>query len=377
MVRPCLRRLRMGLFRKKGKTADAGGVGQLEDRAVTEADKEPVYKRQVRKADRKGKVSVGDILSFVRQKKEAETPDVFDHVFNGEPSETGGEYPIVEGQAGGAGTAGGQNIFHSQYEEEEMPKPAALPANIASAFGISDSLPDDSYGQETDGDVTREDDVPSGEEGGDIFLSQEAEEGQGIADAWDGLGIDGGDTQSLTDDIEDEPTLQDGDAGHDPASCGGEGTGECGGKASGNILKRLREKTRWYFHREVGSSDSVDLIYYDECDLVPKLEDGKFLLGSNKVYVNGELQHWDDVFEIKCMAGSVVEIETGVGFSIPPFCKLNVVCNSMADIHYFDPVEFDLDGHRASEPQVVRLVAKEGAYLSKMGRMIECQVVAL
>lgn len=367
----------MGLFKKKGKTANAGGVGQSEDRAVTEADKEPVYKRQVRKADRKGKVSVGDILSFVKQKKEVGTPDVFDHVFNGEPSETVREFPIGEGKAGGAETVGEQNIFHSQYEEEYVPKSAALPANIASAFGISDNLPDEGYDQGTDGDVAKEDGVSSKEESGGIFLSQEAEEGQGIADAWDGLRIDGGDTPPLTDDTGDVPALQDGDVGSDPTSCGGEGIGECGRKVSGNILKRIREKTKWYFHREVGSADSVNLIYYDECDLVPKLEDGKFFLGSNKVYVNGELQHWDDVFEIKCMAGSVVEIETGIGFSIPPFCKLNVVCNSMAAVHYFDPVEFDLDGQRASEPQVVRLVAREGAYLSKMGRMIECQVVAL
>ena len=108
------------------------------------------------------------------------------------------------------------------------------------------------------------------------------------------------------------------------------------------------------------------------------MQDGNFLLANAHVYINGHLQKWDDYFEVKCKTGDTIEVDTGIGFKVPQGYALKVRCSEEAsDKYYFKPFEMLLSSNQAVEPIVLQLKAREGAYLSQTGRLIECQIVAL
>jgi len=81
-----------------------------------------------------------------------------------------------------------------------------------------------------------------------------------------------------------------------------------------DVLERLATVSDEYFSSHgFTENDKCGLVYADESvDSVVIAENLNIQLPTYKVYVDGMLQEWDNVFEVKIPAGSLVEVETGV-----------------------------------------------------------------
>lgn len=106
------------------------------------------------------------------------------------------------------------------------------------------------------------------------------------------------------------------------------------------------------------------------------VENGVMHLGNYRVYVNGALQKWDHFFEVLVKEGDKVEMETGVSFEIPDGYNLVIDVPEEKKAKYsLDFEQVILDNRSANQELIVTLKAKNGAYLSKVGRVIECQLL--
>lgn len=146
-----------------------------------------------------------------------------------------------------------------------------------------------------------------------------------------------------------------------------------------DVLGRLVEVSSVYFsgHTFAGEGKCI-LVYSDESvDSIIITEDLNIQLPTYRVYVNGRLQEWDRLFEVKIPAGSLVEVETGVRLSVPGLVKVKLSASEdLMDKYSLEHIDDDriLSEDELKEPVVMSFRACEGAYLSKVGRVIECQL---
>lgn len=146
-----------------------------------------------------------------------------------------------------------------------------------------------------------------------------------------------------------------------------------------DVLGRLATVSDEYFNSRVFvESDKCGLVYADESvDSVVIAENLNIQLPTYKVYVDGMLQEWDNVFEVKIPTGSLVEVETGVTMSVPGQVRVKLVAaDCLMDKYALKCVNGDrvLSEDELKEPVVMSFQAYDGAYLSKTGRVVECQL---
>ena len=148
-----------------------------------------------------------------------------------------------------------------------------------------------------------------------------------------------------------------------------------------DVLQRLSEDTTEYQSRSAEcDNDFCELLYRDK--KVPKAvtESGKLKLASYRVYVNGVEQDWDRLYEIKVPKGSRIDVETGVGVVLPKSATLvvEVADSTLAkfSLKQDSTSKKQYSSCEALDPIIASFIAEEGAYLSKIGRVVECQVVA-
>lgn len=146
-----------------------------------------------------------------------------------------------------------------------------------------------------------------------------------------------------------------------------------------DVLSRLAVVSDEYFNSRVFvESGKCGLVYADESvDSVVIAENLNIQLPTYKVYVDGMLQEWDNVFEVKIPAGSLVEVETGVTMSVPGQVRVRLVAaDCLMDKYSLECVNGGrvLSEDELKEPVVMSFQACDGAYLSKTGRVVECQL---
>ena len=146
-----------------------------------------------------------------------------------------------------------------------------------------------------------------------------------------------------------------------------------------DVLVRLATVSDEYFNSRVFvESGKCGLVYADESvDSVVIAENLNIQMPTYKVYVDGMLQEWDNVFEVKIPAGSLVEVETGVTMSVSGQVRVRLVAaDCLMDKYCLECVNGDrvLSEDELKEPVVMSFQACEGAYLSKTGRVVECQL---
>ena len=99
-------------------------------------------------------------------------------------------------------------------------------------------------------------------------------------------------------------------------------------------------------------------------------------IANYRVYVNGRLCEWDELYEIKFRKGSKIELETGVSFRIPEgYCLEFSISEENQNKFSVNMQPTRLSAKEARQQVILWLNALEGAYLSKIGRVIECRVV--
>lgn len=120
-----------------------------------------------------------------------------------------------------------------------------------------------------------------------------------------------------------------------------------------------------------GSSDYADIIRRDG---VPEVAErgNLFVFANYKVFVDGIERSWDKSFEIKVPCGSIVELDTGVEIKVPE--NVSVVVAGVPELEAKYALKL-LDSSVANSI-TARFVAKQGAYLSKIGRVLECSLIA-
>lgn len=143
-----------------------------------------------------------------------------------------------------------------------------------------------------------------------------------------------------------------------------------------NLQDEVARRTESFGNRLVGISD-VEFDYTSEKVPGVQVSEGALLLANYKVYIDGTKRDWDKLFEIKVPKGSFVEIETGVTFSIPEGYVLEISLADGAEEKYSVTMhKLVLTPKEALESIIVTMEAEsEGAYVSKIGRVIKCQLV--
>lgn len=269
-----------------------------------------------------------------------------------------------------------QRGYFTVAEEEQPVQVADVSSDIASAFGIVSSrqMQEDVGNGQVSGITDKTEDTACLDRSSEVGPSETAENEST------------GDPETVLDEgsetvLDEEPVIESGEnlgcfsaQNKSHSSLGKNNTAKHYGVVSiVDRLKKVQEKYASAKH----DTDSIEILYYD--DKAPNVEtkDNKFLLANNKVYVNGRLMEWDSLFEVRVPAGAEVEIETGIGFKIPLDCQLNISCSKeSSDKFYFKPMWCTIKPDMAAEAVTVVLEAEEGAYFSKVGRLVECQIVA-
>lgn len=147
-----------------------------------------------------------------------------------------------------------------------------------------------------------------------------------------------------------------------------------------DVLERLKADTEDYRNRvQVTNGEYCDVVYSTKS--VPKVvtSDGKMKLANHRVFVNGKEQHWDYLYEMKVPKGSRVDVDTGVGVVLPTGASIELAVAESTLAKYSLRVSKEsktvFSRQEAVDPLIVSFVAEEGAYLSKIGRVVECQIV--
>ena len=148
-----------------------------------------------------------------------------------------------------------------------------------------------------------------------------------------------------------------------------------------DVLERLKVDTEDFRKRSGAGGEEYCCLDYAN-DSVPDVvsEGGKMKLPTYRVYVNGVEKQWDRLFEVKVPAGAVVEVETGVSLTIPRDASLELQIEDSTlekyNLRMPNHCKTTFSSTEVLDPLVVSFIAREGAYLSKVGRVIECQIVA-
>lgn len=288
-----------------------------EEPIVNEPKPHTVYKRKKRKEEKIKTATVDEVKEVVR-------PPIFK-----EPVETAKEKDYLEAETV-VNDALYQDKDHDDEAEEDV---LELSKTIADAFGLRN------YREKSESaplfDVDEQDEVVEAVEP----ISEEVEETESVVTPWI-------DTRKGID-----------------------------------VLQRLSEDTAEYQSRSVPcDSEFCELLYKDR--QVPRVvtESGRLKLASYRVYVNGVEQDWDRLYEIKVPKGSRIDVETGVGIVLPKYATLvvEIAESTLAKFSLKQEVNSkkQYSACEALDPIVVSFIAEEGAYLSKIGRVVECQVVA-
>lgn len=146
-----------------------------------------------------------------------------------------------------------------------------------------------------------------------------------------------------------------------------------------NVIATLAHVTDYYNQFSADGDEKSSLgIYYESPEIRNvTLDDHELILPISRVYVDGVLQQWDDIFEVKLPADAKVEVETGVHLAIPEQFDLAV------EIDDFNKEKFEVDLKTTSVTSkdamagiIIELIPHNGAYLSQFGKVIKCQLEA-
>lgn len=312
------------LLKKKQKRAPVAGNGTDGSQAASSSGT-PVHRRRIRLAEEVKTATIEEVNDVIKSSIFAE-PEI---------TELERDYIIpAEGVESGFLTGQPEDEFNGREIQ-----PLRLSKEIADAFGI-DSVVEPAITDEGDGGIA-------------IFAPAEEQAEEPL---------------ELVEEQDEEQTEFSEEAEKERPGTGGI-----------DVLERLATVSDEYFSSHgFTENDKCGLVYADESvDSVVIAENLNIQLPTYKVYVDGMLQEWDNVFEVKIPAGSLVEVETGVTMSVPGQVRVKLVAaDCLMDKYSLECVNggMVLSEDELKEPVVMSFQACEGAYLSKTGRVVECQL---
>lgn len=144
---------------------------------------------------------------------------------------------------------------------------------------------------------------------------------------------------------------------------------------SNSLLKRLRQLTE----------DLEQVRYYNDsrycgieyCDKqVPEVleVDHRLEFPTYKVFVNGKQKTWNELFEIPIPSGASVTVDTGIALRVPRGIKIELGCEEKAS-EKFALKQTGSNEVKSGDTIVMDFIAGEGAYLSKIGRLVSCRLI--
>lgn len=317
------------LLKKKQKRAPVAGNGTDGSQAASSSGMS-VHRRRIRLAEEVKTATMEEVNDVIKSSIFAE-PEI---------TELERDYIIpAEGVESGFLTGQPEDEFNGREIQ-----PLRLSKEIADAFGI-DSVVEPAITDEGDGGIA-------------IFAPAEEQAEEEQAE----------EPLELVEEQDEEQTEFSEEAEKERPGTGGI-----------DVLERLATVSDEYFSSHgFTENDKCGLVYADESvDSVVIAENLNIQLPTYKVYVDGMLQEWDNVFEVKIPAGSLVEVETGVTMSVPGQVRVKLVAaDCLMDKYSLECVNGGrvLSEDELKEPVVMSFQACEGAYLSKTGRVVECQL---
>ncbi len=317
------------LLKKKQKRAPVAGNGTDGSQAASSSGM-PVHRRRIRLAEEVKTATMKEVNDVIKSSIFAE-PEI---------TELERDYIIpAEGVESGFLTGQPEDEFNGREIQ-----PLRLSKEIADAFGI-DSVVEPAITDEGDGGIA-------------IFAPAEEQAEEEQAE----------EPLELVEEQDEEQAEFLEEAEKEQTRTGGI-----------DVLVRLATVSDEYFNSRVFvESGKCGLVYADESvDSVVIAENLNIQMPTYKVYVDGMLQEWDNVFEVKIPAGSLVEVETGVTMSVSGQVRVRLVAaDCLMDKYCLECVNGDrvLSEDELKEPVVMSFQACEGAYLSKTGRVVECQL---
>lgn len=145
--------------------------------------------------------------------------------------------------------------------------------------------------------------------------------------------------------------------------------------SSNSVLERLRQLTEEMESGRFSRDNNYCKIEYDSKAVPEVVEGNKVLeLPSYRVFVDGKKREWDDLFEVRVPAGSTVAIETGVRLRVPE----GIIIELGGTENSFEKFALEQTGDntaKSGEPIIATFKAGEGAYLSKVGRLVSCRLI--
>lgn len=138
-----------------------------------------------------------------------------------------------------------------------------------------------------------------------------------------------------------------------------------------DVLKRLKEVTLQYQEREDFCESGFCEFETKENSLDIIKTDNGFLFANRNIFVNGVRQFWDRTFEVRIPKGAVVEVGTGVSMKVPQGVRTEI--QGVPDLEAKHSLRFTGSSVRGEVTAFFQ--AGEAAYLSKIGRVIQCQFV--
>lgn len=145
--------------------------------------------------------------------------------------------------------------------------------------------------------------------------------------------------------------------------------------SSNSILERLHQLTEEMETGRFSRDNEYCKIAYDNSTVPEVVERNKALeLSSYHVFVDGKRKYWDDLFEVRIPAGSTVVVETGVSLRVPE----GITIELSGTEGMFEKFALEQIGEnivKSGEPIIATFKAGEGAYLSKVGRLVSCRLI--
>ena len=149
----------------------------------------------------------------------------------------------------------------------------------------------------------------------------------------------------------------------------------------GNIFDRLENITDSYNSRNAGvCSEDVVVNYFDESVKVSVQDTGVITMPNSVVYINGFKRDWDKVNETRVGKDDIIELDLGVGFSIPDGYELMISGVKDLQSKYGLVIEQEdkIIRQAALFPIVIRLKAiNDVAYIQKYRSIINATFVKI
>ena len=149
------------------------------------------------------------------------------------------------------------------------------------------------------------------------------------------------------------------------------------------LLSRLEELTDVYKTKDSGVySDDITVKYYDDESTGIKIDsNGIISLPNAFVYINGVKMAWDHVNETRVSMKDVIELDLGIGLTIPEGYELQIAGSKDLESKYGLKIlehSTRIVRQAALFPIVVRLAAvKDLAYIQKYRSIIKARLVAV